>query len=95
MNMPALPLAVRAIAAAFAVFMTTAMLSGVVSIAEPQRSQLMAHNASHRVTPVTAAPLDAVIVAEAPASQALAVGCATASPVPPRTKRGSRSAPGA
>jgi hypothetical protein len=70
MNISPLPLAVRATAAALAVFMTTTLLSGVISIAEPQQSQLMARNAAHRVAPVAAAPLDAVIVAEAPASEA-------------------------
>ncbi|MFI4928689.1 MAG: hypothetical protein ACHP83_00490 [Burkholderiales bacterium] len=45
MNRSQLPLAVRVTAAALAVFMTIAMLNGVISIAEPQQSQLIALNA--------------------------------------------------
>jgi hypothetical protein len=58
MNNSQLPFAVRATASALAVFMTIAMLNGVISIAEPQQSQLVAHNAvrhparqSHAATP--------------------------------------------
>jgi hypothetical protein len=43
-----LPIAIRATAAALAVFMTTATLNCVISIAEPQQSQLMAHNAARQ-----------------------------------------------
>ena len=48
MNRSQLPLAVRATAAALAVFMTITMLNGVISIAEPQQSQLMALNNAAR-----------------------------------------------
>ncbi|HSB24199.1 MAG TPA: hypothetical protein VLE94_13960 [Burkholderiaceae bacterium] len=50
------PIAVRAIAAAFAVFMTVAMLNSVFSIAEPQRSQLVAANAAHQAERIASAP---------------------------------------
>jgi hypothetical protein len=68
MNSSHLPFAVRATAAALAVFMTTAMLTGVISIAEPQRSQLMARNAACQVVQVASVPRQAVVVAQASAS---------------------------
>ena len=58
-----LPLAVRATAAALAVFMTTATLSGVISIAEPQQSQLMVQNAARHGAPTVAASERATRVA--------------------------------
>jgi hypothetical protein len=66
MNNSQLPIAVRATAAALAVFMTSAMLDAMVSIAEPQRSQLMAQNAARQAAQVAAAQRQVVIVAEAP-----------------------------
>ena len=51
MNRSQLPLAVRVTAAALAVFMTIAMLNGVISIAEPQQSQLIALNAVRHSAP--------------------------------------------
>ncbi len=68
MNNSQLPFAVRAAAAALAVFMTTAVLNGVISIAEPQRSQLMAHNAARQVVQVASVQRWAVIVAQASTS---------------------------
>ena len=59
-----LPLAVRATAAALAVFMTTATLSGLISIAEPQQSQLMAQNAARYGTPTGAAAQRVTLVAD-------------------------------
>ena len=50
------PIAVRGIAAAFAVFMTVATLNSVFSIAEPQRSQLIAANAARHAERVASAP---------------------------------------
>jgi hypothetical protein len=50
-----LPIAVRATAAAFAVFMTVAILNAVVLIAEPQQSELMAQTAARRAAAVAAA----------------------------------------
>jgi len=63
-----LPTAVRAIAAALAVFMTTATLNGLISIAEPQQSQLMAQTAARQTAQVASSPRDAVTVAQATAS---------------------------
>ena len=65
MNNSRLPIAVRATAAALAVFMATATLNSVVSIAEPQQSQLMAQNASRHAAQVASALRDTVIVAQA------------------------------
>ena len=65
MNNSPLPIAVRATAAALAVFMTFAMLNGVISIAEPQQSELMAQNAARHAAQVASAPRDAAIVAQA------------------------------
>jgi hypothetical protein len=64
-----LPTAVRApIAAAFAVFMTTAILNGLISIAEPQQSQLMAQTAARQMAQVASSPRRGVTVAQASAS---------------------------
>jgi hypothetical protein len=63
-----LPTAVRAIAAALAVFMTTATLNGLISIAEPQQSQLMAQTAARQAAQVASSPRHAVTVAQALAS---------------------------
>jgi hypothetical protein len=63
-----LPTAVRAIAAALAVFMTTATLNGLISIAEPQQSQLMAQTAARQAAQVASSPRHGLTVAQAPAS---------------------------
>jgi len=63
-----LPTAVRAIAAALAVFMTTATLNGLISIAEPQQSQLMAQTAARQAAQVASSPRHVVTVAQASAS---------------------------
>jgi hypothetical protein len=63
-----LPTAVRAIAAALAVFMTTATLNGLISIAEPQQSQLMAQTAARQMAQVATSARDDVTIAQAPAS---------------------------
>lgn len=60
-----LPVAVRALAAAFAVFMTVATLNSVVSIAEPQQSQLIALNAARQAERMASAPQQALLVARA------------------------------
>jgi len=49
------PIAIRGIAAAFAVFMTVATLNSVFSIAEPQRSQLIAANAARHAEGIASA----------------------------------------
>jgi hypothetical protein len=51
-----LPIAVRATAAAFAVFVTVATLNGVISIAEPQQSELLAQTTARRAAAVASAP---------------------------------------
>lgn len=61
-----LPLAVRATAAALAVFMTVATLNCVISAAESQQGQLMAQAATRQAAPLDARPSRAVIVALAP-----------------------------
>jgi len=61
-------LAVRAIAAAFAAFMTAATLDAVVSIAEPQQSQLIAAIAARQGARMTSTPQRAVLVARASTS---------------------------
>jgi hypothetical protein len=58
-----LPIAVRATAAALAVFMTISLLNGMVSIAEPQQSQLMAQRAPRNTAQVASASTEAAIVA--------------------------------
>ena len=74
MNHAKLPIAVRTTAAALAVFMTFTMLNGMIAIAEPEQSQLMARSAPRQlaqvaqVAQVAAAPQDAVIVARGPTS---------------------------
>jgi hypothetical protein len=68
MNNSQLPLVVRATAAALAVYMTIATLNGVISIAEPQRSQLIAHNAARQAASVASTPRGVAIVAQAPTS---------------------------
>lgn len=60
-----LPVAVRTLAAAFAVFMTVATLNSMISIAEPQQSQLMALNAARQAERVASAPQHIVVVAHA------------------------------
>ena len=46
MNRIELPVAVRLTAAAFAVFMAIATLNGMISLAEPQQSHLVAQQAA-------------------------------------------------
>jgi hypothetical protein len=64
-----LPIAVRAAAAALAVLATTATLNAMISIAEPQHSQLVAANAARQATQVAPASRHAVVVAAASMSQ--------------------------
>jgi hypothetical protein len=68
MNSSHLPIAVRATAAAIAVFMTFTTLNGLIAIAEPEQSQLMARNAPRHVAQVASAPLEATLVARGPSS---------------------------
>jgi hypothetical protein len=63
-----LPTAVRAIAAAFAVFMTVATLNAVITIAEPQQSQLFAANAARQAARMASSPQASVQVALASVS---------------------------
>jgi hypothetical protein len=63
MNNP-LSTAVRATAAALAVFATVATLSSMVSIAEPQRGELMAQVATRHAA---ATPRQAMVLAQATA----------------------------
>jgi hypothetical protein len=65
MNSIELPAAVRATAAALAVFMTFAMLNGVIAIAEPEQSQWMAQHAPRQATPVASSPHGVIVVAQA------------------------------
>ena len=60
-----LPIAVRSIAAALAVFVTVATLNGVISIAEPQQSQLIAASAARKAERMASTP-QAMQVALAP-----------------------------
>ena len=59
-----LPAAVRTTAAALAVFMTMATLSSMVSIAEPQQSQLLAQTAARQAAQIASAPRHYVVVAQ-------------------------------
>jgi hypothetical protein len=59
-----LPLAVRATAAALAVFMTIATLNGMISEAEPQQSQLMARAAANKAERMALTLVHAEIVAQ-------------------------------
>jgi len=63
-----LPLAVRATAAALAVFMTTATLNCMISIAEPQQSELIAQIAARQATQASAKPQEATLLAQAAAA---------------------------
>jgi len=63
------PLAVRVLAATFAVFMTVATLNAVISYAEPQQSQLIAANAARQAERMASAPQRAVLVAHASTSR--------------------------
>ena len=63
-----LPIAVRSLAAALAVFMTVATLNAMITIAEPQQSQLFAVNAARQAERMASSPRVNVVVAQAPAS---------------------------
>ena len=61
-----LPIVVRLTAAALAVFVTTSTLNGMISIAEPQQSQLMAQGAARHAARVAQNALhQSMIVAQA------------------------------
>ncbi|HEX6018634.1 MAG TPA: hypothetical protein VFZ28_11080 [Burkholderiaceae bacterium] len=62
-------LAVRALAATFAVFMTVTTLNSVISIAEPQQSQLIAASADRQAERMASSPQRAVLVARASTSR--------------------------
>jgi len=66
MNSNQLPVAIRATAAAIAVFMTFTTLNGLIAIAEPEHSQLMARSAPGHVTQVASAPQEARLLAQGP-----------------------------
>jgi len=66
MNPSQLPIAVRATAAAIAVFMTFTTLNGLIAIAEPEQSQLMARSTPRHVTQVASMPQQATLLAQAP-----------------------------
>jgi hypothetical protein len=61
-----LPIAIRATAAALAVFMTMATLDTMISIAEPQQSQLMARNAPRHAVQLASVQPQTLIVASGP-----------------------------
>jgi nucleoside permease NupC len=63
-----LPAAVRATAAALAVFTTVAVLNGTLSAAEPKRSELIAQSTA-RLVAEAAAARRATLVAQASAGQ--------------------------
>ena len=63
------PIAIRTIAAMFAVFMTIATLNSMISIAEPQHSQLMAQTAARDAAhAASAAARGLVVVATKPSA---------------------------
>jgi hypothetical protein len=64
MNNP-LPIAVRATAAALAVFMTIAVLSSLISIAEPQQSQLIAQSAARTAAHAALTTPQVLVIAQA------------------------------
>ena len=64
MNHP-LPIAVRTTAAALAVFVTTAVLSSLISIAEPQQSRLIASIAAREAAQAALSSQHVVMVARA------------------------------
>lgn len=82
-----LPTAVRATAAALAVFMTTATLNFVISIAEPQQSQLLAQTAARRAAQAAAAAPQATMVAHADSDAARVETAAAASHAGPGSRR--------
>ncbi|MCW5659073.1 MAG: hypothetical protein KIT60_15335 [Burkholderiaceae bacterium] len=61
MNSIQLPVAIRATAAALAVFMAMATLSGLIGVAEPHQSQLMAQTAARQAARMASAPGHAVV----------------------------------
>ena len=65
MNSIQLPVAIRTTAAALAVFMTVATLNSLITVAEPQQSQLLAQTAARNAARTASAPHH-VIVAQAP-----------------------------
>ena len=69
MNRIELPAAVRLTAAAFAVFMTTTMLDGMVGLAGPEQSHLYAHSVDHRPAAAADAPQRVAAVTLLPAPQ--------------------------
>lgn len=66
MNSIQLPAAVRATAAALAVFMTVATLNSLISVAGPDQKQLMAKAAARQAASLASAPRHAEIVAQLP-----------------------------
>jgi hypothetical protein len=66
MNRNQLPVAIRTTAAALAVFMTVATLNGLIGVAEPQQSALIAQTAARHAARTASAPRHAEIVAQAP-----------------------------
>ena len=69
MNRNQLPVAIRTTAAALAVFMTVATLNGLIGVAEPQQSALIAQTAARHAARVASAPRHAEIVAQAPMNE--------------------------
>jgi hypothetical protein len=66
MNSIQLPVAIRTTAAALAVFMTVATLNSLITVAEPQQSELMAQTAAREAARTASAPRHVVIVAQLP-----------------------------
>ena len=69
MNHIELPYAVRLTAAAFAVFMTTTMLDGMVSLAGPEQSHVVAHGSQHGPAAAADAPQRVAAVTPLAAAQ--------------------------
>ncbi len=68
MNPMPLPIAIRTTAAALAVFMTIATLNSLITVAEPQHSELIAQTAARRAARLASAPSH-VIVAQVPVDE--------------------------
>jgi len=69
MNSIQLPCAIRATAAALAVFMTVATLNSLIMAAEPQQSALIAQTAARNAARMASAPRQVEIVAQMPLAE--------------------------
>jgi len=64
------PLAIRTIAGALAVFVTVVTLNGVLAIAEPQQTAMLAQQSQRQATDTTAVPAAPQWIAALPADSA-------------------------